>query len=557
MGLDNSRFSSLVYRIIGKPDRWHHDYIDIMHQVLDETDAIDAPENLNELKIGDQILNRISNTNEAMLAFGTLLDKSRFKMIILDDSLNMVYHNENAKLLRTHLQHPKNSNKLCAHAFNKVSQAALQNKDLFQQGSHDGLSSIDYFDQNQEQIYLRSIHKRDEIDATVSTHHLLLVVDQASANKALNPEFVERYDLTEKEQSVLIYLIHGKGIKQIAASSFVSENTIKTHLKALFRKTDTRSQADILRLVLTHESQILDSYFGSKEPLVENLSSEASTDKFMTLSSGLRVAYREYGPTNGHPIIVCHNGYGCRVTIPRGYQEMCQRQNKRIIIPDRPGYGLTPLDGGEPQDWNSELSEFIDRLEIDSYDLLGSVLGSVIALNYAAQADERLRKVRLSSPVFVNYSDDSDYLNGIFAPVTRLIRASRRFTLEIYRLWLKSVTINLSLHYRKMLENGFGVAERKIFGNDNTIELMIEGFQQGSSKGIEGIAREMVYCLSPKKIDLASINVPVELWWGSEDNRISLKGVENIAKQLPYAKIHMREGYSEYIYYALFEDIIS
>jgi len=47
------------------------------------------------------------------------------------------------------------------------------------------------------------------------------------------------------------------------------------------------------------------------------------------------------------------------------------------------------------------------------------------------------------------------------------------------------------------------------------------------------------------------------LWWGSEDNRISLKGVENIAQQLQNAKINVREGYSEHIYYALFEDIIS
>ena len=97
--MENSRFSSLIYRIIGKPERWHDDYLDIMHQVLDETDSFEDPKNFSELAIGEQILNRISITNEALNAFGTLLDKSRFRMIVLDDAFVPIYHNQNAEEL--------------------------------------------------------------------------------------------------------------------------------------------------------------------------------------------------------------------------------------------------------------------------------------------------------------------------------------------------------------------------------------------------------------------------------------------------------------------------
>jgi len=557
MGLDNSRFSSLVYRIIGTPGRWHHDYIDVMNQVLDEADIIDRSENVTELQLGNQILNKISNTNEAMQAFDTLLNKSRFKMIILDHALNIVYHNQNAESLRRHLERRPESKELKIHALKKIALATKQYEELFTCGNHGGLCAVDYLDQNQEQIYLRPIYNKDEIDGSLSTNYLLLVVDQTSNNKALNAELVDRYELTDKEQSVLINLIHGKGIKQIANSSFVSENTIKTHLKSLFRKTNTKSQVDIVRLILTDESQILDTYFGNRDPVFNALSAQESLDKFMTLSNGLTIAYREYGPKNGHPIIVCHNGYGCRVTIPNGYQEMCLRQNKRIIIPDRPGFGLTPFVNVRLEDWNCMLNEFIDLLDIESYDILGTVLGSVVALNFASQADAKLKKVRLSSPVFVNRTADSDYLTGIFKPVTRLIHASKQFTLEIYQLWLKSVTIDLPRHYRNMLENSLGSRERTLFLSNNTIDLIIEGFRQGSIKCLDGISNEMVHCLSEQEIDLSKISVPVDLWWGSEDNRISLEGVENIAQQLQNAKINVREGYSEHIYYALFEDIIS
>lgn len=554
MGYDNTRFSNLVYKIIGTPERWHSDYIDVMNQVLDDGAHIDDPKNVTELKIGEQILSQISNTNEAMMAFGSLLDNGRFKMIFLDSAYQVIYHNKTADQLVNYLLANKTSNQLKPSVLKKLEMAVKQSQTLAVKPNHGSLSAIDYLDQNNEQIYLRSIHSRNDIDGSLSTHYLLLVVDQSARDKALNPDFISRYDLTDKEQAILIKLIHGQSIKQLAETSFVSGNTIKSHLQSLYRKTNTTSQAEIIHLALTDESQILDTYFGIRESILP-LFEEQNEDKFIRLQNGHQIAYREYGPANGDVIIFCHNGYGSRVSIPYNYRQICERQNKRIIIPDRPGYGLTSY--ADPSEWNSMLNEFIDRLDIQRYQLLGSVLGSAVALNFAAQADQRMTKLSLCSPVFINEPDDSDYLIGIFAPVTRLIKASKRITLEIYQLWLKSVTLNLAQHYGKMLTNSIGSAEVEQFQKQGTMNIMIDGFMQGSSKGLDGIANDLVHCLSPKHIDLGNIGVPVTLWWGSEDARINREGVLHIAAQLGDATVEEREGYSEHIYYALFEEIIS
>ena len=554
--MDNSRFSSLIYRIIGKPERWHDDYIDVMHQIIDETDSFDDPENFSELAIGDQILSRLSDTNEALTAFGTLLDKSRFKMIILDSDFVPFYHNQNAEDLHQHVLSKTEPDKLNLNVLDRVKKAAAQNQSKLLDGSQSNLSSMDYQDQNGDQVYLRSIQNQTSPDSDPITFYLLLVLDQERNENQLNPDLVARYELTDKEQGVLVKLIHGKSIKEIAADSFVSENTVKTHLKALFRKTDTKSQTDIVRLVLTHESQILDSYFGAGTGLLPT-NTEPSKDKFANLPSGHKIAYREYGPKDGDVIIMCHNGYGCRVTIPHNYEEVLERQNKRVIIPDRPGFGRTPYIKGHPKGWNKVMTEFIDELGIQQFELLGSVLGSAIALNYAAEADDRLTRINLASPVFVNTKADATHLTGILAPSVRLVRASKRFAREIYELWLKSVTMNLATHYRSMLDSSLGSAEREQFERDNTLELLVEGFKEGSSQSLDGISHEMVFCISPRKLDLSKITVPVNLWWGTDDNRISREGVENLAAQLPNSQIFIREGYSEHIYYALFEDIIS
>lgn len=557
--MENSRFSTLIYRIIGKPDKWHDDYIDIMHQILDETDSFEDPANFSELEVGDQILSRIRGTNDALTAFNTLLNESRFKMIILDDELCPIYHNQNATDLYKEVLDPNtDQDKPVLKPYLKLLVKEAVN--TTEHGKQSNLMALKAFDKNDDQIYLRSINNRSEGSREGAGFLLLLVLDQGRQQELLNSEFVAQYELTEKEQNVLLKLIHGRNVKDAAAELFVSENTVKTHLKSLFRKTESKSQADIIRIALTHESQVLDSYFDPSSGLGGIINADTE-DKFITLKNGLKIAYREYGPVGGSPIVVCHNGYGCRMMVPDNYEEVLQRQNKRLIIPDRSGTGLTPFKKGHPKSWTANFGEFIDELGLESYEVLGVVMGSVFALLHAAEADERLKKVHLASPVFVNTRKDMDYLVGIFAPSVRLVRASKRFAREIYELWLKSVTMNLGSHYRSMLEKSLGSEEKRLFEEsrtlDSTLNLMVNCFKEGASQTLDGISHDMVFCISPRKTDLSKVVAPVEIWWGTEDNRISKDGVDNLAKQIADVNINEREGFSEHIYYGLFEEILS
>ena len=548
--MSNLRFSNLIYRIIGQPERWHDDYIDIMNQVLDETDSFDDPENFSELEVGDKIISRLHSSNETLAAFSALLDKSRFKLIILDQELLPIYHNQIAEQLMQYLASPTDSNQLRPGLL-KVIRAAPESRTL------ESLHALDFQDQNGDQLYLRTIQGEAIDDENPVAFKLLMVLDHDRQHDDLNPDLIQKFELTAKEQKVLLNLIHGKSIKQIAEASFVSENTVKTHLKSIYRKTDTNSQADVIRLILTHESRILDSYFDSSVRLVSDGAPIGELDKRIILSDGNAIVYRDYGPVDGRPLVVFHNGYGCRITIPNDYQEILARTHRRVIIPDRPGYGKSPFISKHPLGWNERFSEFIDALEIESFDILGTVLGCHMAVNYAAHNDNRLGKIILASPVVINKKEHTQYLTGILAPSARLVKASKRFAREIYELWLKSVTLNIRTHYRKMLESSIGSKEKGEFESNGTLELIIEGFKEGSSVRLDGISHEMVYCLSPLNLDLSSIKNQVDFWYGTEDTRITQEGVEKIASQFSNSRMNIREGYSEHIYYSLFEEMIS
>lgn len=58
--------------------------------------------------------------------------------------------------------------------------------------------------------------------------------------------FSEYYALTATETRTLADLCNGLTIKQIARKRECSANTVKTHVKALFLKTATHKQQDLI-----------------------------------------------------------------------------------------------------------------------------------------------------------------------------------------------------------------------------------------------------------------------------------------------------------------------
>ena len=59
-------------------------------------------------------------------------------------------------------------------------------------------------------------------------------------------EFGERFGLTDAELGVLVQLMEGHSAEEICIKLGITLNTVKTHLKSLFQKTNTRRQGEII-----------------------------------------------------------------------------------------------------------------------------------------------------------------------------------------------------------------------------------------------------------------------------------------------------------------------
>jgi DNA-binding CsgD family transcriptional regulator len=67
------------------------------------------------------------------------------------------------------------------------------------------------------------------------------------------PEAVaNQFKLTSAEVRVLFAIVQIGGVPDVAPVLGVSEQTVKSHLHRIYEKTDTRRQADLVKLVASY-----------------------------------------------------------------------------------------------------------------------------------------------------------------------------------------------------------------------------------------------------------------------------------------------------------------
>ena len=68
----------------------------------------------------------------------------------------------------------------------------------------------------------------------------------AAHNSHLYTQLMKKYGLTEREISIIDYLMKRKSNLEIAESLFISEKTVKTHVSNIIRKMNVKNRIDVM-----------------------------------------------------------------------------------------------------------------------------------------------------------------------------------------------------------------------------------------------------------------------------------------------------------------------
>ena len=95
-------------------------------------------------------------------------------------------------------------------------------------------------------IPLTKQHKKSALHANVA----ILVFDTALKRTTATKLFISSYDLTPAEAQLALELAQGTSVEEFSTARNISVNTTRSQLRAIFAKTETSRQPELVSFLL-------------------------------------------------------------------------------------------------------------------------------------------------------------------------------------------------------------------------------------------------------------------------------------------------------------------
>ena len=204
------------------------------------------------------------------------------------------------------------------------------------------------------------------------------------------------FSLTAAELAVAKHLIEGDTTNSIVEKRGSTIATVRTQMRSIFLKTETRSQTEFLRMALgakpraslpsddaSHAASDESGRFAANQ---HPLKKECATH---TLRDGRVIEFARLGAENGTPILYIHDVFFGPYW-PTHAVERAKRAGLSIIVPFRPFCGLSdgPLSGsGSIRSVSEDIIELMQALNVEPSVILARTLGlSYACLLYTSDA---------------------------------------------------------------------------------------------------------------------------------------------------------------------------
>lgn len=276
-------------------------------------------------------------------------------------------------------------------------------------------------------------------------------------------------------------------------------------------------------------------------------------DGRVNLPGGRVLGYREYGEPSGRPLLHCHGVLSSRW---EGYwvHEAARQRGVRLITIDRPGIGISdPAPRYRLEHWASDVRFLADSLGLARCSVMGVSGGTPYALACAQAWPERIDRLIIVSglaPV-----QDPEVYQLLKLPQKLLYSATARHPvvawpfLEFNRWMSRALPLSLAfltLEFVGRMIGGLARADREIFRDpvirQRVMDFPVEARRSVFAQGTGGAMWDGHVMVRPWSLDLPSIRVPTELWYGGDDQIIPVPMGRWFAKTLPGARAHFLDG---------------
>jgi pimeloyl-ACP methyl ester carboxylesterase len=267
----------------------------------------------------------------------------------------------------------------------------------------------------------------------------------------------------------------------------------------------------------------------------------------VTRPDGRTLAFAEWGDPGGVPIVSLHGTPGCRLgrhPDPGKYVEA----GARVITYDRPGYGRSDRHAGRVvADCAGGVAAIADSLGIDRFAVVGGSGGGPHALAVAALLGERVLRARCVVGIAPYGAEGLDFLAGMDPNnVTEFGWALAGDAVLVPNLEaeLAAMGERVAADPSKILGDDWDLAEadRAVLGRADMGAVIRASTAEIVRGGVWGWVDDDLAFTRPWGFDLASVAVPVEVRYGTEDVLVPAAHGAWLAARVPGARAVVEPG---------------
>jgi pimeloyl-ACP methyl ester carboxylesterase/DNA-binding CsgD family transcriptional regulator len=363
------------------------------------------------------------------------------------------------------------------------------------------------------------------------------------------------FDLTRAELDILQGVVSGSSLSDIASGKERSLATVRTQAKSLLRKTEAKSQIELVRLFAAMSLAAPHAVGGDE--------ADGAKDRrsfMLTREDGRTLQVDVFGPEDGAPVLFVH-GFVTGTAMTDAMVEMLHARKLRFIAPWRPAFaGSSPLgEAGEAyfEAVTDDIRLVMDRLGVASATLASRDSGVIYAAAAAKRLGHRAKGVIAIAGTVPTRSHR--HLEHIALWQRMFAYSARYFPAALPVLARGAMEMVSAGRLDKLLEGLYASPPIDAFWSHKpeVSRLLKESFEatfvQGT-KGYEMDARQTATDWTARSLE--GLDVPVHYIHGRQDPVSLLRHVEELAVIHPRISVEVIEDGGQLIWYSHPQQVI-
>ena len=259
----------------------------------------------------------------------------------------------------------------------------------------------------------------------------------------------------------------------------------------------------------------------------------------MTLPDGRSLGFAEYGDRTGRTVLYFTGGNSSRYE-GQWFQEAARRHQIRLIVPDRPGFGLSGFQAQRTfADWADDVRHLLQYLDVDACAVFGLSGGSPHVIAACLGLPEFVTRAAIVSGVAP--PEMPKRFKGMWLPVRLLFFCSRylpraaRFLLGQMSSFYADKEQLLSRMKQALPAPDVALIESR----PEVMEIFSAAAAEAHRYGVYGDAWEWQLYVRPWHLALDQVQQEVGLWYGELDKNVPVEMGRYLQRQLPHSELHI------------------